>query len=453
MLFFVGDKRATTKIVTPGVRGFAEGPTGWTSAVLAVRLSGKGQIRFTVGIDRSVLSTSAFVADLVRDLPHDGDNWLCVSAIYPRPDNLYRNAFVHSRIRTYRKAGRNVPVVSLEGNDPIPGSYMFDGALVLVGGKRILREVVAARRFSRILVHNMSRDLMDVLNDTAPDVKKIVWIHAFETESWFRRWCNFELAAPDVSQRILASKTLCDSRTEVLGEVYRRSRADGDCRSIFVSDWFYRNVAIIDTRQTPQDYRIIPNPIDTALFRPRAKQPEDRFKWLSIRPYTARNYANDLTVAAILLLSEESWFPKAQITLVGRGPLFDSTVAPLRKFSNVKLENTFLRQAEIPGYHARHGLFLCPSRHDSQGVSLGEAMASGLVPISNDRMAIPDFVPREWGVLARHDDPVDLAARIKLLVENPDRFMDRAAKASSHIQSLCGDEKSLQAELKAISDT
>jgi hypothetical protein len=123
---------------------------------------------------------------------------------------------------------------------------------------------------------------------------------------------------------------------------------------------------------------IISNFIDGDLFRYQAKGPELRHRLLSIRPYVSRVYANDLTVAAILRLAKEPFFNQLHFRIVGDGVLFDETVAPLRDFLNVQIERTFLTQHEIATLHRDYGVFLVPSRMDSQGVSRDEAMASGL---------------------------------------------------------------------------
>ena len=50
--------------------------------------------------------------------------------------------------------------------------------------------------------------------------------------------------------------------------------------------------------------------------------------------------------------------------------------------------------------HKKNGIFMVPTRLDSQGVSRDEAMSSGLVPITNNVAAIPEFVDDTCGMLA-----------------------------------------------------
>ena len=42
-----------------------------------------------------------------------------------------------------------------------------------------------------------------------------------------------------------------------------------------------------------------------------------------------------------------------------------------------------------------NGIFICPTRQDAQGVSMCEAMSSGLVPITLYNTAIPECLPND----------------------------------------------------------
>ena len=115
-------------------------------------------------------------------------------------------------------------------------------------------------------------------------------------------------------------------------------------------------------------------------------------------------YANDLTVQAILRLAREPFFDQLKIRLIGDGALFDETVAPLAGLANVEVTRAFLTQREIAALHREYGVFLVPSRMDSQGVSRDEAMASGLVPVTTRIAAIPEFVDADCAFLAEPEE-------------------------------------------------
>src|SRR5690606_26458630 len=111
-----------------------------------------------------------------------------------------------------------------------------------------------------------------------------------------------------------------------------------------------------------------------------------------------------------------------EFRIIGDGPLFEDTVEPIRHFDNVLLEKRFVSQPEIAQLHKEYGIFMCPTRWDSQGVSRDEAMASGLVICTTNTAAIPEFTTSETAIVAAHEDPIDLARKIVLIIEEPEKF-------------------------------
>ncbi|TLE15011.1 glycosyltransferase [Helicobacter apodemus] len=144
---------------------------------------------------------------------------------------------------------------------------------------------------------------------------------------------------------------------------------------------------------------------------------------LSIRPFASKKYANDLSVKAILELSNKSFFKELEFLIIGDGELFEETLKPLRAFQNVTIHKKFLRQEEIAKLHKEYGIFLNPTRMDSQGVSRDEAGSSGLVPVTNRVAAIPEFVDEDCGILVEAEDYVGLANAIEFLYKNPKEFL------------------------------
>ena len=140
--------------------------------------------------------------------------------------------------------------------------------------------------------------------------------------------------------------------------------------------------------------------------------------------------------------------------MIGNGEMFDEILKPLKKFKNVILEKTFLRQDEISKLHHEYGIFLTPTRMDAQGVSRDEAMASGMVPITNAVTAIPEFVDKDCGILAESEDYVGMAAGIEKLYKNLDEFLrlshnaaQRVRKQSSKSYTIAKEEKLINGDL------
>ena len=87
---------------------------------------------------------------------------------------------------------------------------------------------------------------------------------------------------------------------------------------------------------------------------------------------------------------------------------------------------------------------------DTQGVSRGEAMSSGLVPIASNCTAIPEFVDEKCGILIPPESYVELADAIEKLYNDPDLFMKLSEGAAKRVRSQCSKEHTIDKELKLI---
>lgn len=132
---------------------------------------------------------------------------------------------------------------------------------------------------------------------------------------------------------------------------------------------------------------------------------------------------------------------------------FSELTLPLRKFKNVKLRKRFLDQEEISRLHAENGIFMAPTRFDSQGVSMCEAMSSGLVPISSETAAIPEFVRNgETGLLVPPETPEALADAVEELYFDSELFSRLSSAAASSIGDQCGRSATTDRELELIGE-
>lgn len=341
---------------------------------------------------------------------------------YPSYDDLYRNAFVHSRVKAYQKHGVKVDVFRLRPNSTT-SYHEFHNVDVMTGSQDALLKLLGSGRYRSVLVHFLSPEMWEVL-EQYPTLKKIVWVHGAEIQPWHRREYNFQ----NDQERAKAM------RESELRMAFWRGILDPlapNLKLVFVSRYFAEEVMEdLGFRLPETAYSIIHNPIDTELFSYQPKPVEQRKKVLSIRPYASRTYANDLSVAVILELAKEPFFHEMEFRMIGDGKLFDETLEPLRKFSNVTIERNFLSQGEIAALHKEYGVFLVPSRMDTQGVSRDEAMASGLVPVTNAIAAIPEFLDESCGVLAKAEDIREMALGIVEMYKNISLF-ERLSESSA----------------------
>ena len=362
---------------------------------------------------------------------------------YPSYDDLYRNAFVHSRVRAYREHGVRAEVFRLRPRQVLQFDE-FEGMDVLTGDVSALTNLLGGATPRSLLVHFLDRAMWSVLAALDHSVRIIVWLHGAEVQAWWRRSFNHTTEA-----ELEQAKEISEERLLFWREVF--SDAPTNMRFVFVSQYL-ADTAMEDlgVHLDPSRYSIIHNPIDVDLFDYAPKDAEQRLKVLSIRPFVSATYANDLTVAAIVQLRQEVWFDELQFRIVGDGPLFDKTVAPVRGLPNVRIQQGFVTHREISALHKEYGVFLVPTRMDTQGVSRDEAMASGLVPVSNAVAAVPEFVDADSGILVAGEDPKALAQAITRLREEPAVFQKLSQGAAARVRHQSGAPVILERELSLI---
>jgi glycosyltransferase involved in cell wall biosynthesis len=366
---------------------------------------------------------------------------LVLDANYPHDKNLYGDVFVHVRVARYLRLGHDVRVISffnqMEG-------YTFDGVRVecapdLTSLERLIAEfrpdVVALHFFQGWMLRKL------ISRSTYPFV---IWVHGMEALGWYRRL--FNLAISREFAEYVAYNTIQMWRFRKLVAFAREHR--GRVEFIFVSDWM-RRIAEADTLSRIPSYSVIPNPIDTERFPYVEKPAEQRHRVLLIRSFDSMKYANDIAVEAIQLLSQKPQFQNFSFSIHGRGRMFDEITRPLRNFNNVSIHEGFLTQPEIRALHQAHGLMLCPTRQDAQGVSMCEAMSSGLIPLTSKSSAIPEFVQHnETGFLTRNSS--ELADAMLQLHSDEALFARMSRAAASSIRQRSGIEAVVNSEMDVM---
>lgn len=369
---------------------------------------------------------------------------LLITNNYPSYQDLYKNGFVHSRVKGYESAGQSVDVWRYKPDQEV-SFHEFEGVCATTGGGSYLEHTLTQNSYKHILIHFLDENIWEAVLPHIGQTKVTVWVHGADIQSYQRRAFLYE-----TEEAMNKAKEISEKRQAFWRSVYEPVHKN--LHTVFVSNYLAQS-AMDDLHQqlSKEQYSIIPNPIDTDLFNFVEKTSEQRKKILSIRPYASKVYANDLAVKAVLELSKEDYFTELEFRFIGAGPLFEETLAPLRQFENVIIEEKFLSRYEIAELHKEYGVFLCPSRMDTQGVSRDEAMASGLVPVTNAVAAIPEFVGDDCGVLAKGEDYKKLAMGISYLYQNPEAFNSMSQRASENIKIDRSQVQVLERELNRFS--
>lgn len=396
-------------------------PAAASHARIGLRASGSGGCEIRVLALEHRLESLALVLDRSRTM--------VLTNNYPDYADLYRNGFLHSRLRRYAAQGLRPSVFRLRDTHK-PTFSEFENIDVVTAEGDILDAMLSQpQAYSAVAVHFLMPGMWEVLKRHLDRIEVTVWIHGFEIQPWTRRRFNF--TTPEALER---GKAESAARMAFWRRLLKAPHPN--LKLVFVSQNLAETaMEDLGIRLAPESYAVIHNPIDTGIFHYIPKSAEQRRNVLMIRPFNAPVYATDMAVEAIRILSHRPCFAELNFRIIGDGPLYDETVAPLHGMANVTLRRAFLSHAEIAQEHRWGGIFLVPSRLDSQGVSRDEAMASGLVPVTSRVGAIPEFIDESCGFLAPPEDARGLADAIEQLYHDPDLFLRLSQAASMRVRA------------------
>jgi len=372
-----------------------------------------------------------------------GIRCLMVVRQYPSYQHLYKYPFVHRRVIGYRQLGVEVDVFSLDSVGEL-SAYEFEGITCLTGSLEELDAMISTGSYETVIVHGLSRHFWPALAHHLPTTRIIGWIHGSELHG-IHRFARLG-QSPDEQKNAdkLHGKVLAFWQN-LLKPIPK------NLELVFVSKFSAKTaVKDIGFKRSDHQTHVIPNPIDTDLFTYLPKPVVQRFKILSIRPFDTTCYANDISVKVILALAEKPFFDQLDIRIIGDGCLFDKTLEPLLALTNVTIEKRFLRQYEIAQLYKKYGIFLVPSRMDTHGVSRDEAMASGLVPVTNAVSAIPEYTDNNCAILAATDDHQVMADGIEKIILEPDLFSKMSFAAAQKVRSLTSSDIVIPKEIALI---
>lgn len=374
---------------------------------------------------------------------------LTVVQTYVSEKQRYANGFVHARVKSYKKNNIDANVFVLqkkEGED-----YNIDGVDVKIGdAKRLLDYIEKDNNISAICFHFFNPYMAKVAKNIKKDIPIFIFVHGNEVLHWYQR------IFPDRFNgivRILKFIKYVIKNTFSIFKIrgfFKKEKKN--IQIICVSNWM-KDVAIknwkLDLKRN--NIKIIPNVINENLFSYAPKHPDLRYNILMIRNFNSGKYALDIAMDTILELANYPEFNKINVTIFGDGWLFDKYTSRVKHFKNVTINRKLLSQEQIAEEHKKNGIFLCPTRQDAQGVSMCEAMSSGLVPIASNNTAIPEFLPNEYNLAYTY--PQELAKRIISIIREKEEFLDLSEKVSIFIRNKCSISQTTMKEINLIKRT
>ncbi|MEC0258397.1 glycosyltransferase family 4 protein [Paenibacillus lautus] len=416
---------------------------GVKKIVPVIRVSGKGKF----SINNITIRKAEQMFNLINTKQHTGERYLLVTNNYPNDNDYYANMFVHRRVISYINNNLNI-VVFKQVNQRAGNlsNYSFDGVNVFTGNAEDLSDLIKIFDPQKILVHFISKAMIDVFARLSLDISILVWLHGAEVypiSSRLSNYLNYNKASIDLNSSI--------QRVGAMASIFEKR---DNYRFILVSESFRRDIQndygiSLESNLNPT----IHNYIDTEIFQYMRKPAHLRKNIVSVKSYKTRIYAGDLLVKVVEELSKKPFFEDLTFSFYGQGQLFYNSLGSLTKYSNVRIYNKFLSPNELALLYQRNGIVLIPTRHDTHGVSRDEAMACGLVPITSDIACVPEFVDADCGILTPPEDVIAMAEAIELLYYDPDLYLKLSENAADRVRQQCGYEQTIKREIELITSS
>lgn len=437
VLALLNRKREILAETTLNSKLIYQGPIKYFIVVLRIHAN------TTVEINNVSLDYFDYKDDCI--IPEFNNDILVVTPSYPSEEHKYLSGFVHSRVVEYKKHGINVDVAVVYDYKNI-SSYEFEGIKAVRMSYLHLRTLLQKKKYKKILVHFFDKHYFNVFQGVNLDSTQLfIWVHGPETLHWDYPYYitrYFEPHAP-ISENLKEEFTEKDIMLRKVNDM-------PNVRWVFVSNWIKnRSEELLGFKF--KNYEVIPNVIDTDLFKYRKKDSKTRKKIFMLRRYDDINkYAVDVAVRAIIELSKRDIFKELEFNIYGNGEVFDKLFNPIKKFDNVHFSRSFYTHEKIAELHKENGIALFPTRYDAQGVSMCEAGSSGLLVISSDNEAIKEFIPSKDGNIIDTEDYIKYADFIENIVQDPKKFDKICEDTHKMIESKCSYDNTVLKEIEFL---
>lgn len=372
---------------------------------------------------------------------------LTVAQCYVSEKQKYANGFVHARVKVYKKNNIDAKVFVLQRKPA--EDYIIDNIEVKVGNEKKLVEYIEKNdNITGICFHFFNPSMARVVQKIKKNIPVFIFVHGNEALYWYQRIFPDRFNGVVRTLKFIKYVIVNTYSISKIQKFFKKNKKN--VQIICVSNWM-KDITIKNWKlEIDNNIHIIPNVINENLFKYIEKTPDMRYNILMIRNFNSGKYALDIAMNTIIELSKYPEFKKIHFTIFGDGWLFEKYTSMVKKFKNVEVNRKLLSQEQIAIEHKRNGIFLCPTRQDAQGVSMCEAMSSGLVPIASNNTAIPEFLPEEYQLAL--NEPKELAKRIITLIRNKDEFLELSKKVSNFIQHKCATNQTTDKEIEIITN-
>lgn len=254
-----------------------------------------------------------------------------------------------------------------------------------------------------------------------------MYVHGSEVQKFLSRTFDFNLSASTFLKWFKKDILVIPKMKKFVTKTKGRKNTKYIFPSYWMKDELEKNLS---TRI--EDFQIIPNGIDTELFHYHNCF-DNRFKMLTLRPLSGKKYAVDIAIDVVKYLPDNY-----TLTIFGKGKFqkkYEQQIKDNKLEKRVVIKNSFIERGDLNNVFSKYGIFLSPTRMDAQGVTMCEAMASGLLTASNNNTAIPEFITHGVsGILG--ETSKEIAEGIMQAAESEIKFNNLTSNAREAMENI-----------------
>lgn len=358
-----------------------------------------------------------------------------LSEVYPTNDQPNRRAFVHARAKAYQRSGHEVQVFT-EG-DSGGADEAFEGVPIRCGTGGELQASMLQFGPDVIAFHTpyAGTASFEVANQLAGEYPVVVWIHGYEAmytafQGYHQGWQRWASVPWDMRK------------------LWRLRQFLPSCAAVvYVSQWL-RALAERNLRYRYPTTHVIHNPVDTQRFAPLQGNSEENrevVRGVALRSL-GRKYGLDIAVQAFAGITH------TDLAIVGTGPLEAELRRQIKQTrSNTQLITQGFPHDQVPALLRQYDYFVAPSRNETQGLAMCEAMSCRLPVVASHVGGIPEFV-RDGvdGYLVPPEDPPALRRAVLRLTEDLERCRQMGKNAREHMLEICDSRHTIAQELEVF---
>lgn len=307
-----------------------------------------------------------------------------ITSRYPSQEDIYAHMWVHSRAKEFLKSGMLVTVFVPANIDE---KYTYEGVSVVLAPAGKIAQLIES--FPLLYIHLLNIYPYPNLSGwpiyksiMKNRIKCFMYLHGSEVQSTQRYSFDYK--------RTLYAYAVQYYKKYIFLPRMRKFCQYVDTSGGFLSpsNWML-DEASNELKLALTKVVICPNGIDTKLFTFNAKHRLIN-KMVCVRPLSSKKYAVDQGIRILAKLPESY-----TLDIYGKGEL-KTELADLAKQLGVENRVTFvekyIHRVDLPSLMSKYGTFIATTRMDAQGVIMCEAMAAGLLVLTSDNTAIPEFV-------------------------------------------------------------